>query len=107
MDSRPLIVRYGESVLRRIDLGKRSRSFAVSFILIETHRLQFGKHGADKNLRFDAKWNAISIVRNPDRRAPEVAMRFQFTVLSDTLELQIDLDRIVRSCMDGYSECPS
>src|SRR5437899_12788551 len=103
MDSRPLIVRHGESVLRRIDLGKRSRSFGLSFILIEAHRLQFGKHGADKNLRFDAKWNAISIVRNPDRRAPEFAMRFQFKVLTDTLELKIDFDRIVCSRTNGYS----
>ena len=46
-----------------------------SFVLIEVHCLELGEDSADKNLRLDPERNAIGIVRNPDRRAPEFPMR--------------------------------
>jgi hypothetical protein len=42
---------------------------------LKLHRLQFGKHGSDKYLGFDAQYHSIGIIGNPNRGAPKFSMR--------------------------------
>jgi hypothetical protein len=63
-------------------------------------RLQFGENCPDKNLRFDSQEDAIGVVRHPDGGAPEFPVRFQFEILAESVELQIDFDCVVSAGAD-------
>ena len=65
------------------------------FHFFEADRLQFGENGADKNLRFGSQEDAIGVVRHPDGSAPEFTVWFQFEILAESVELQIDFDCVV------------
>src|SRR5438270_13717018 len=67
------------------------------FHFFEADRLQFGENCPDKNLRFGSQEEAIGVVRHPDGGAPEFTVRFQFEILTESVELQIDFDCVVNA----------
>ena len=70
------------------------------FHFFEADRLQFGENCPDKNLRFGSQEEAIGVVRHPDGGAPEFPVRFQFEILAESVELQIDFDCVVSAGPD-------
>ena len=93
MDSRALSVSRATLVVPRGE----DRGRALRFLVIELRRLELGEDSPNKNLRFDPERDPIFIVRDPDRRASEFPVRFQFKLLPDALELKVNLDRVVTS----------
>ena len=71
------------------------------FWIVEMHRLQFSKNGADVHLCLDAKYESFGIVGHPDCGATKLPVRFQFEILADAFQGEIELDRIVASCTRG------
>jgi hypothetical protein len=65
------------------------------------HRLQFGEHRADKNLRLDPKQKSLWIIRYPDCGTTKFPVRLQFETLVNSLQLQIKFDRVVMAGAHG------
>src|SRR5437773_3658350 len=65
--------------------------------------MSLGPNCADENLSFNAKQNPVGIVRDPDRGPTKFPVWFQFQVLPDPLQLQIDFDGLVGACLNGNS----
>src|ERR1043166_2440107 len=64
-------------------------------------RAQFGKDGADKDLRFGAEKDAIVVVGDPDAGAAEFFVWLKLEVLADPVEAQIAFDRVIAAGAHG------
>jgi len=79
------------------------------FRVVKTHGLQLGEDCADENLRLNANYEAVGIVRYPYCAATKFPVRLQFEILADAFQLQIQPDCVVRAGADrnlfaaGYS----
>src|SRR6266513_2144953 len=68
-----------------------------SLAVFEVNRLQFGGDCADKNLALDSQEQPIVVIRNPNGSAFKFPVWLELVLFTHTLQLQIELDRIVAS----------